>query len=111
MDGQGSTDMTSRQRQALDAVAAHFAAAGRPPSYKELAARLGIGINAASDLVKALDRCGRLRIVRRRGYLTQIRMILPAAELTTAELEAELATRRPPQAVNDPGDKRRARAA
>ena len=85
--------LSVRQQQTLGAVRAHYAALGRPPSYKELGARLGVEKSQADNLVKACERLGSLRVVRRKGVKTEIRLTRPLEEVASADLVAELASR------------------
>jgi DNA-binding MarR family transcriptional regulator len=56
-----STDIepvTQKQLRAYRAIAAHIATHPAPPTHRELAKRLGITRNAASQKISALDRKG-----------------------------------------------------
>jgi len=55
-------DLTPRQQQVLDFIAAHSAAAGRPPTLREIAEGLGLRQHSSAQAhVEALTRKGHLR--------------------------------------------------
>lgn len=56
------TDLTPRQKETLREIQSHFAVLKRPPTYRELSARLGhIFTNAVNDLLNALERKGAIK--------------------------------------------------
>lgn len=56
------TALTPRQRETLREIQTHYAVLKRPPTYRELSARLGhISTNAVNDLLTALERKGAIK--------------------------------------------------
>jgi DNA-binding IscR family transcriptional regulator len=84
---------TLREAATVAAVTTHYAEHGRPPTYKEVGHRLGVRKSRADQLVKACVGLGSLIVIRRRGVRTEIRLATPLAEISTADLVAEVERR------------------
>ncbi|MGI4876690.1 MAG: hypothetical protein ACRYG4_04320 [Janthinobacterium lividum] len=85
--------LSVRERHAVEAIRDHYHRLGRPPSYKEIGAVLGVGAAQAHALVKGATDAGKLFLWRREGHRTEIRLLNPIAELATSELVAEMLAR------------------
>lgn len=84
---------TPRQAQALQAVRQHLAAHGRPPALKEIVAEIGGAPSYAYQLIRALVRLGFVRLEHQRARRTLILLTSRLGNVSSAELEAELAGR------------------
>lgn len=70
--------LSARQQECLDAIRAHIAEKGRPPTLREIGRRMGIGsTNGCNDHLRALERKG--FIERDAGKSNGIRLIGLAA--------------------------------
>ncbi len=99
--------LSNREAAAVAAVRTHYAEVGRPPSYKEIGARLGVRTSQADRLVKSAATLGSLFVVRRPGQRTQVRLAVPLAEVATIALATELAARsNAPEPLPRPGNNR-----
>jgi DNA-binding IscR family transcriptional regulator len=85
--------LTVGQRAALNGVIAHYALHGRPPSYKELAARLGTDPAVVHRHVARLARAKLVEVKVLRGRRSEIRLTDPVAELSSADLVRILSMR------------------
>lgn len=83
--------LTERQRQALEILIHHSRAWHESPTLRQLAAALGISVNAANELVKRLEAKG---YVRRMAFLTRgLRVVQRPLELRMDNVAADGASR------------------
>lgn len=86
--------MTQRQRQLLLFIKSYYAANGRAPSYREMAAGIGLSDKSKSTvqrLVHALARDGHLTLAAQGRR--QVILVCPLANIASSDLTDELARR------------------